>query len=71
MNEKPSYTPQRVGDEDLITDNNWCWCFTSHHGLPVGRWLNPFEVYTYMFCEGDEVLAKRRVTQQYFLASEN
>jgi hypothetical protein len=58
MSNKPTTVPQRTGDEDLVTEGQYAWCFAEGCGLPVGRWLSTFDVFAWMEFGGDYAKAE-------------
>ena len=53
--QKPTHTPPRPDDPetDLVTLGQFAWCFREGCGLPVGKWLDSFEVFTWLEFGGD------------------
>jgi hypothetical protein len=53
--ERPTHVPPTPTDPDtdLITFGEFGWCFKEGCGLPVGQWLDAFEVFTWLEFGGD------------------
>lgn len=59
--EKPTHTPEKPEDADVVTEGNFAWCFSEGCGLPVGEWLSPFDVFAWLEFGGDMEKAKAHI----------
>ena len=61
--ERPTHVPAQPNDPDvdLITEGEFAWCFHEGCGLPVGQWLDSFDVFTWMEFGGDREKALEHI----------